>query len=394
MERTARIRWVTFVLLLAVLGTFVAGAAGCATPEDTERIVKVGVHTSLTGGLADIGSSVVVALELAAEELSGFEVDGVAYDIELIVLDDAGDPSLAPVVAQGLIDEGVVGVIGALTSGSTNAALPLYESEEVPLISGSATMAEITEAGFVNFFRTCLRDDLQGQALAEWAFELGTRRAVVMDDESDYAAGLATTVGTKLDEMGVEVLRQVGEIGDADFAADFSEQIETIGAFGPDTVIFTGYHREAGVLRAQLLEAGLGDIRFMGGDGIKSDEIATSAGGAEYVQGLLCTFGGLSTEQMPGYAQFASDFEAVSGEAPGPYAENNYDALGALVRAIVDSQSFEGADLIDALHNVEFTGVMGPIGFDDKGDLRTPEGAGTELVPRFRFEGESWVLHE
>jgi branched-chain amino acid transport system substrate-binding protein len=389
MGRILVARGVAPVLSLALAISVAAGISGCSGRTDDGRpTVKIGVHTTLTGGLANFGSAMVGALELAAEDLSGFEIDGVSYEIELVILDDQGDPSQAPVVAANLVDAGVVGVIGPLTSGSTNAALPIYEPAGVPVISGSATMADITEAGFENFFRTCLRDDLQGKALAEWAVELGFGKVVVMDDQSDYAVGLGNEVQTGLEASNVEVLRLRTQEGDVDFSA----QTEGIRSFEPDAVIYTGYHREAGLLRKQLVEAGLGGIRFMGGDGIRSDEIADDAGGSANARDLLCTFGGFSSLQMPGYADFAVRFNEATGVDPGPYAENNYDALGALVQAMVAAQSTEGADVIAALFDVEHDGVMGVLRFDDKGDLTTPDDVGTGLIPRFRFDGETWVL--
>ncbi len=144
--------------LVAVLALSMLGLAGCSSSDDeastdggeemATETVKIGVHTSLTGGLADYGFAAQEGLKLAAEDFSGFEVDGVKYDIELVIKDDKGEPAEAPIVAQQLIDEGVVGVIGGLTSGATNAALPIYQEAGIPVISGSATNPDLTEAGF------------------------------------------------------------------------------------------------------------------------------------------------------------------------------------------------------------------------------------------------------
>ncbi|MBE0417614.1 MAG: branched-chain amino acid ABC transporter substrate-binding protein [Coriobacteriia bacterium] len=379
-------------LTVALVATL--GLSGCARdeteePDDTgaTETIKIGVHTSLTGGLADYGFAAAEALKIAAEDLSGFEVDGVTYDIELVIKDDKGEPAEAPIVAQQLVDEGVVAVIGTLTSGAANAALPIYQAAGIPMISGSATAPDLTEQGFENFFRTCLRDDIQGAALGEWALELGAEKVVVMDDRGDYAVALANEVEEAVDAGGGEVLRQEGQEGEVDFSA----QVSNISAFGPDVVIFTGYHREAGLLFKQLTEAGV-EAQFMGGDGIKSDLIGEGAGGAENVEGALCTFGGFAQEGMPGFEEFAAKFRDATGEEVGPYAENNYDALGAVVAAMESAGSTDSADIISALFEVEFDGVMGTLAFDEKGDVSVPGGgSGTELVPRFEYTGGTWV---
>jgi len=390
-----RVRTV-LALLLAVALIAAFALTGCSsTDEGTDEggtdeameTVKIGVHTSLTGGLADYGAAAVGGIKLAVEDLDGFEVDGTTYEIELIIKDDKGEEGEAAVVAQQLIDEGVIGVVGALTSGATNAALPIYQEAGLPVISGSATNPALTDGTFENFFRTCLRDDLQGQALGEWAVELGAKKVVVMDDRGDYAVGLGDLTQATLEENGVEVQREQGQEGDTDFSA----QVANIKAFAPDAVIFTGYHREAGLLFKQLKEAGVETIQ-MGGDGIKSDEIADEAGGAENVNGSFCTFGGFAQDQMPNYEEFAARFEEAEGMAAGPYAENNYDGLASLVAAMVETGSMEGTDLIAALPGLSVSGVQGDITFDDNGDVTIPgQTAGPELIPRFEFTDATWV---
>jgi branched-chain amino acid transport system substrate-binding protein len=383
------------ILAVALLATF--ALTGCTSTADeggdegdgdeAMETVKIGVHTSLTGQLADYGAAAVGGLKLAAEDFSGFEIDGTKYEIELVIKDDKGEEGEAAIVAQQLIDEGVVGVVGALTSGATNASLPIYQEAGIPVISGSATNPDLTDGTFENFFRTCLRDDLQGQALGEWAVELDAKKVAVMDDRGDYAVGLGDIVQATLEENGVEVQREQGESE----ATDYSAQVNNIKAFAPDAVIFTGYHQDAGLLFKQLNEAGVETIQ-MGGDGIKSDEIAEEAGGAENVEGSYCTFGGFAQEQMAGYEDFAARFEEAEGMAAGPYAENNYDGLAALVAAMEETQSMEGADLIAALPGLEVSGVQGDITFDDMGDVTVPgQEAGPELIPRFEFQTDTWV---
>jgi branched-chain amino acid transport system substrate-binding protein len=97
---------------------------------------------------------------------------------------------------------------------------------------------------------------------------------------------------------------------------------------------------------------------------------------------------------MPGYTAFADAFMAATGKEAGPYAENNYDALGAVVAAMQLAGSTEGADIIDALHEVEYDGVQGALTFDSIGDVAVPGGGGTELIPRFEYKSGVWEFIE
>ena len=72
---------------------------------------------------------------------------------------------------------------------------------------------------------------------------------------------------------------------------DFSTIVTKIRGAGADVVYFGGLHPEAGPLVRQLREQGLKDVKFMSDDGIVTDELVTTAGGPQFVDGVLMTFG-------------------------------------------------------------------------------------------------------
>lgn len=388
--------------LVAVLIFSLAGISGCGKKESGgggegttgETVtIKVGVQTALTGPLPDYGAAAKNGVELALADFGTFEMDGKTYQVELVVLDDKAEPAEAAIVAQTMVDEGVVGVIGSLTTGATLAAIPIYAENRVPQISGSVTGPQANAEGVDTFYRTCWSDAIQGEALAVWAKELGAKKAAVMDAADAYSVGLADVAENKLKEDGVETLRQNCQQGDKDFSA----QVANIKEFGPDALIFTGYHPEGGLMRKQLVEAGLGDIIFMGGDGIKSAEFVNGAGGKDNAEGCFATFGGFPEDQQPGFAAFETKYKDKFGEDVGPYAQNNYDAFGVLMAAIQKAGSTDTEDIIAALQTIEYEGVTGTFSFASKAEGAVARGdivvAGLtpENVPRYTVKDGEWV---
>lgn len=381
------------ILVLALVATL---AAGCGTKEDTSGTengaktgtIKIGVHTSLTGDLADYGYTADEGIKLANQEVPDVTVGDTKYTIELVSKDDKMDPAESAIVAQSLVDEGCLAVIGCLTSGATNAAGPIYSQAGVVQVTGSATRADLVTKGWTAFFRTCVGDGFQGAELAKWVQELGKKKVVLFDDSSDYSVGLADVIEESLKGTGVEVQREAAKDTDTDFSA----QIANIKTFGADCVIFTGYHKQAGILRKQLVENGLEGVQVMGGDGIKSDEIVGEAGGAANATGLLCTLGGVDPTQMPGFEKFKADYKAATGKDPGPYAETNHDAYLAIIDAVKKADSVDKAAVAAAMKEIEVEGVMGSFGFNDKGEI-VMKGASSSVqtIYRYKCDGKTWV---
>lgn len=396
-----RTRKVLALALAAVLAFGLFGTTGCAADDEGDggatgdaEIIKIGVQTALTGPLPDYGEAAKRGVELALEDFGTFEMDGKTYQVELVVLDDKAEPAESAVVAQTMVDEGVVGVIGSLTTGATLSAIPIYAENRIPQISGSVTGPKANAEGVDTFYRTCWSDAIQGEALAAWAIELGAKKVVLMDDNGAYAVGLADVAEEALKGEGVETLRQNCQSGDKDLSA----QVANVKEFAPDAIIFTGYHPEAGLMRKQMVEAGLADVIFMGGDGIRSAEFVAEAGGAENAAGCYATFGGFPEDQQPGYEAFAAKYkEAYNGDEVGPYAQNNYDAFGALIAAIKAAGSTDTEDIIAALQELEYEGVTGKFSFASKAEGAVAKGdivvSGLEPsnVPRYVVEGEEWV---
>jgi len=401
-----RTRKALALLLTAALALSMFSLSGCAAEDEGDgdggqdtttggevETIKVGVQTALTGPLPDYGAAAKNGVELALEDFGTFEMDGTTYEVELVILDDKAEPAESAVVAQTMVDEGVVGVIGSLTTGATLSAIPIYYENRIPQISGSVTGPAANETGTDTFYRTCWNDAIQGEALAVWAMELGAEKVVLMDDNGAYAVGLADVAEATLKAEGVETLRQNCQSGDKDLSA----QVANVKEFAPDAIIFTGYHPEAGLMRKQMVEAGLGDVIFMGGDGIRSAEFVAESGGEENAEGCLATFGGFPEEQQPGYAAFAEKYTAAYGEEVGPYAQNNYDAFGALIAAIKQAGSTDTEDVIAALQGLTYEGVTGTFGFATeasgavaKGDI-VVEGLTPSNVPRYKVEAGNWV---
>ncbi|MGQ0600780.1 MAG: ABC transporter substrate-binding protein [Anaerolineales bacterium] len=101
----------------------------------TRPVVKVGLVAPFEGRYREIGYEVIYAARLAVREANA--AGGVAgYSIELLALDDAGDPEMAVEQARKLAtDPQVVGVVGHWRAETTEAAAAIYESDGIPLLA-------------------------------------------------------------------------------------------------------------------------------------------------------------------------------------------------------------------------------------------------------------------
>lgn len=343
----------------------IAMMLGAATWAATAaEAVKIGVVAPLTGPQAHLGKDIENGARLAVDAINATNptLGGKPVRFELQAEDDQADPKTATVVAQKLVDEGAKGVVGHLNSGASIPASRIYSDNGIPQVSPASTAVAYTHQGFKTTFRLMANDSQQGKALGQYAVKLGKRVAVV-DDRTAYGQGLIDEVVKAVNASGGEV---VGREYTTDKSTDFTAILTSIKAKKPDVVVFGGMDPQAAPMVRQMRTLGM-KTPYLGGDGMQSAEFIKLAGAA--AEGAIGSSPGLPLDKMPGGADFTKRFGEKFGKVQ-IYAPFSHDSAQVLIQAMLRAGSAEPAKYLPELVKTRVDGVIGPIAFDDKGDLK------------------------
>ena len=148
-----------------------------------------------TGPAAGLGAPIIQGIELAIEEYNA-DAD---CAVELTKFDSQGSPDQAPSLAtEAAGNETIVGIVGPAFSGESAAAGPIFAEAGLPTVSPSATNPTLSENGWDTFHRALGNDATQGPAAAKYICDtVGAKSVFVIDDASEYGAGLASIVETR-----------------------------------------------------------------------------------------------------------------------------------------------------------------------------------------------------
>ncbi len=331
--------------------------------------IKIGVAGPMTGANASFGEQYMKGAQAAADEINAHGgVNG--GKIILVPGDDACEPKQAVAVANKLADQDkVAGVVGHFCSSSTIPASEVYGDAGVIAITPGSTNPAVTERGLTAMFRMCGRDDQQGIVAGDYIVDvLKGKKVAVINDKDTYGKGLADATAKQLTARGV---KPVLEEGLTRGEKDFSALVTKIRAAGADVVYFGGLHPEAGPLVHQLREQGLKDVKFMSDDGVVTDELVTTAGGAQYVDGVYMTFGA-DPRLLPDSKAVVDKFRKAGYEPEG-YTLYAYASIQALAAGFNGAKSDKGEDAAKWLKANPVQTVMGTKTWDAKGDLKVSD---------------------
>jgi branched-chain amino acid transport system substrate-binding protein len=347
-------------------GITLALGVGLAGATHAQTVVKIGSVAPLTGSMSHVGKDNENGARLAIEEIDaqGLTIGGQKITLQLDSQDDAGDPRLATQVAQKLVDDQVVAVVGHLNSGTTIPASKIYSDAGIVQISPSATNPAYTLQGFKTTYRMVGTDAQQGPALARYAAEsLKVKSVAIVDDSTAYGKGLADQFEKAAQGLGITVLSH-----DAtnDKAVDFRAILTKIKSENPDAVMIGALDPTGGPFARQARQLGL-RARILGGDGLCTEQLPSLAGDA--ADNVVCTEAGKALEKMPQGAAFEAKYEKRFGEPIQIYAPFSYDAVYILVDAMKRADSVDPAKILAAMPRTNFAGVTGQTTFDAHGDL-------------------------
>ena len=348
-----------------------AAVCGMATAQDVQ-VVKIGHAGPISGGIAHIGKDTENGVRLAIEDLNaqGLVIGGKKIKFELAAEDDAGDPRQATAVAQKLCDQKVAGLVGHLQSGTSIPAASVYSKCDLPNITASASNPDLTKPGYKTTFRLIANDNALGAALAVFAADtLKLKNVAVIDDRTAYGQGVANVFKATAKQKGMNV---VAEEFTNDKATDFMAILTSIKNKKPDAIFYGGLDAQAGPMLRQLVQLGLGNVKFFGGDALCTEKLPELAGKSPALVNVTCATGGASVDKMQGGAEWKKRYDA---KFPGQfqiYSPYAYDAAMVLADAMKRANSVDPRVYTPFIGKTQFKGVTANIAFTPKGELTAP----------------------
>ncbi|WP_018152799.1 branched-chain amino acid ABC transporter substrate-binding protein [Leeia oryzae] len=341
-----------------------------SAPAFADIVVKFGHSGPLTGPAGHLGKENENAVRLALEEANakGMVIGGQKVSFELDSEDDAGDPRTGTLVAQKLADAKVSAIIGHMNSGVTIPASKIYAAAGIPHITPSSTNPKLTEQGYATTFRLVGRDDQQGPALAIFGVQkLKGKTFAVIDDRTAYGQGLADEFEKKVKALGGKV---VSREFTSDKATDFMSILTSIKGRSPDVVMYGGMDATAGPLLVQMRRLGV-KSKVLLGDGASTGDMVR-LGGEAMDSTVYSSQAAMDIAKMPGAKELQAKYQKRFGVPLQGYGYQAYDATNFFLAAMVKAKSTDPKVFVPAMHEVKVKGVIGPISFDAKGDMKSP----------------------
>jgi branched-chain amino acid transport system substrate-binding protein len=350
--------------ILAGAALLMAGGRSFAADPS---VVLIGHAAPLTGQLAHMGKDSENAARLAIDEINSQHpvIGGKPVRFQLDSQDDAADPRTGTQVAQKLVDDGVVAVVGDINSGVSIPASKIYSGADVVQISQGSTNPTYTLQGYKTTFRVVATDALQGPALANYALDsLHAKTVAIVDDSTAYGQGLADEFEKAAKAKGVTIVTREAT---NDKATDFRAILTKIKGLHPDVIMYGGSDATAGPLVKQAANLGL-TAKVLGGDGACTEKMIDLAGDA--IGNLTCSEAGLALSRMPKGQDFDQSYVARFKTPVDAYAPFTYDAVYVIYAAMKRADSSDRTRILAAMPSTQYDGVIGHIAFDPHGDLK------------------------
>jgi len=260
----------------------------------------------------------------------------------------------------------VVFVAGHYCSSASIPASAVYNEAGVLQMTPASTNTVLTDdaakAGWNNVFRSCGRDDAQGDFAGKYlADHYKGKKVAIVHDETVYGKGIADETMRAMNAAGLkQTMYEAVAQGDKDFSVLISKMKEA----NIDAIYYGGYQTEAGLIVRQARDQGL-KAQFIATGSLVGEAYWKIAGPAG--EGTLMT-------SHPDYRNAPAAWAVVDkfkaeGYDPEGRTLYTYAAIQAFAQAAGKAKSVNVDDLSKALHSMTAHTVVGPLTWDKKGDV-------------------------
>lgn len=348
-------------IIAMLAGATMMMSCGANQSQEESSTIKVGGMGPLTGSTAMYGITVDKGAKLAFEEINA-NGGVLGKKFEYISLDEKADPIEAVNAYNKLTDEGVVAILGSVTSKPTLAVAELAAQDGIPMITPTGTQINITDAG-PNIFRVCFTDPYQGSTLAKFSKDkLGAKTAAIMVNiSSDYSDGIANAFIKQAEKEGIKV---VAKEGYSDGDKDFKAQLTKINSENPDILVVPEYYELSALIATQAREIGMKST-FVGPDGWDGIIGALDSSSYSVVDNSYFTNHYSTEDNNEKVQSFLKKYREKYNEEPTAFSALAYDTVYVLKNAIDKAGTTDKAELTKAIKASDMDGVTGHLTFDE-----------------------------
>jgi branched-chain amino acid transport system substrate-binding protein len=343
--------------------------------------IDIALASPFTGLGSILGDYIKEGALLAVDEINAAGgVDGAK--INVMVYDTQADPSIAAnVVRRALFDDNVIAIFGPNMSSAVLGVHTLAQQSKVPMLVGATSPSfRYTNVGNDYLFRLRADDGVKVTQQVKYAVEvLGIEKPGIIYGSTDYCTAALEVAEEGFDNYGIEIVaaEQMRE-GDK----DASGQILKLKNAGFDGLFGLTHEPEAAVVLKLMRQLEI-DVPIIGfsawGVPAFTDLAGDAAVGVYSVQGFN------PTDSDPTVVKFVNAYKEKWGREPSDPSQCYYDGVYLLSEAIKLAGSTDGEKLAEALTQVEYTGVQGPMKCNEHHNF-------TDVCYISQFDGEKWEI--
>ena len=374
MKRSGLIGFVLAAMVVAACGSTGNGGSGNTYAGKT---IKLGAVLSITGLGGVYGPGSRDGMNLAVKQINA--AGGVnGAKIDLTVKDDQSDKAVSQQMAQTLIQDQDLALLGPTLSNSAVAVHPLAESLKIPILAVSTTGIHIvpdcnypasTPCKYV--FRDSLGEESAIPAnIKAYVDDKAPKSGVLLVAQDDkFSADGGTIVQNTVGQYGITLKTIKFNKGEADLSPYVTQAVQA----KPDVIFITSLGGIPAKIMTEARKQGW-QGQFLGGNGFNTAAVSTQAGQA----GLGARSGSawFMGNTFPSNADFVSAFKTEYSKDPDQFAAQGYAAIKILAdsagRAKLTFSDVPGDrdKLRAAMESVNLQTPLGPFQFTANHDVK------------------------
>lgn len=335
----------------SILGAAAAAAlVGMLPAQAQQPTIKVGVNVERTGGAASYGAHMMIAAQIALDEVN--RAGGVnGARLEFVVEDNRSSPEQAVIATRNLDRAGVAAMLGPIQTSQCRTAFPAANRAGLVSVSPGSAAPGLTAQNRPWTFRIAAIDTLIVDEVVSnlrKAYPNAKTVAIAVDTRDAYNQFLVKTVAPGvIEKHGLTFINKDQPVEIAPDATDFSVFVTKLKAMNPDVLLLgAGFEPAHGFLREANRQKL--NVPMFAGQGYITASMATAAGELNLFAGQ--PFDPDSNE--PNVKKFVAEFKVrVDKEIPGQYTSPTY----------IDASAYESIHVLaDAMRAGKVTPTTDP----------------------------------